>query len=153
MSTETWAGQADGWPAPWRLVAQRHDIAVHAEELRKLVDAGEDDRQLFRFGVLQMIDWYKSIRKYEGVDVAAAIFDNEPESTGHAGLDAAFAALADWYADVDGWTPKPWVAARVLPEPWYPYNEPYLIELAQQSCPPAFRRHNVWLSDRGLQRA
>ena len=46
---------------------------------------------LWRFGVLQLLDDYESVRRHDGADAAAMMFMEVPGSTGDSGLDAAFA--------------------------------------------------------------
>ena len=46
---------------------------------------------LWRFGVLQLLDDYASVRRHDGADAAAMMFMEVPGSTGDSGLDAAFA--------------------------------------------------------------
>ena len=50
---------------------------------------------LWRFGVLQLLDDYESVRRHDGADAAAMMFMEAPGSTGDSGLDAAFAQLVN----------------------------------------------------------
>ena len=50
---------------------------------------------LWRFGVLQLLDDYASVRRHDGADTAAMMFMEAPGSTGDSGLDAAFAQLVN----------------------------------------------------------
>ncbi len=43
---------------------------------------------LWRFGVLQLLDDYASVRRHDGADTAAMMFMEAPGSTGDSGLDA-----------------------------------------------------------------
>ena len=45
----------------------------------------------WRFGVLQLLDDYESVRRHDGADAEAMMFMEVPGSTGDSGLDAAFA--------------------------------------------------------------
>ena len=78
---------------------------------------GED---LWRFGVLQLLDDYESLKRHRGVQVASEVLAVEPQRTGHSGVDASFAALTCWLADRDGWTPPVWSLdpSRVA-RPWW----------------------------------
>ena len=129
------------------------DCAVHMLMMPPLVAEGESNAVLWRVGVLQILDWYESARKFHGPDAGIAVFDAAPTSTGDPGLDAAFAALADWLAERDGWTPPPWTSTFVADEPWYVSTQPGLRELAKLECPQAFQAHNVWVSAHSLARA
>lgn len=46
---------------------------------------------LWRFGVLQLLDDYESVRRDDGADAAAMMFMEVAGSRGDSGLDAAFA--------------------------------------------------------------
>ncbi len=70
---------------------------------------GED---LWRFGVLQLVDDYESLKRHRGVQVASEVLAVEPPRTGHSGVDASFAALTCWLADRDGWTSPAWGLAQ-----------------------------------------
>ena len=49
---------------------------------------------LWRFGVLQLLDDYESVRRHDGADAAAMMIMEVPGSTGDSGLDAASAQFA-----------------------------------------------------------
>lgn len=75
---------------------------------------------LWRFGILQLLDDYESIRAHNSVDAAARLMGEAPEPTGHSGLDAAFAGLACWLADRDGWDAPAWARAEErVARPWW----------------------------------
>jgi hypothetical protein len=48
----------------------------------------------WRFGVLQLLDDYESVRRHDGADAEAMMFMEVPGSTGDSGLDALDAELA-----------------------------------------------------------
>jgi len=74
-------------------------VAQAACEVRSMLDgaqpSGED---LWRFGVLQLLDDYETLKRHQGVPAAAGVLAGEPPRTGHSGVDASFAALACWLA-------------------------------------------------------
>lgn len=124
-----------------------------AEKMREWIDAGElDPAALFRFGVLQLLDDYTATYWQQGPADAAALFDEAPALTGDAGIDAALAGLADWLAGRDGFTAPAWVRDRRAPEPWFMLPDQAYREHARHSAPIAFRRHNVFIDERSLQR-
>jgi hypothetical protein len=50
---------------------------------------------LWRFGALQLLDDYESVRSHARADTAAMMFMEAPECTVESGLDAAFAQLVN----------------------------------------------------------
>lgn len=88
-------------------------VAGAAQQAHALIAAGEAGSEaLWCFGVLQLLDDYDSTLRHDGPAVAAQMFALEPSSTSHSGLDAAFAALAIWLAQCDGWTAPLWALAE-----------------------------------------
>ncbi len=123
---------------PW-LLAQRYlwDVLTPAvqdaaQAVRSLLaDGPVSGEDLWRFGVLQLLDDYDSVLTHQGVDAAATLMTQAPEPTGHSGLDAAFAGLACWLADRDGWDAPLW---------------------AMVQSPAQFRIRGVFITDTALQR-
>ena len=113
--------------------------------------SGED---LWRFGVLQLLDDYESVRARDGVDAAARLMADAPELTGHSGLDAAFAGLACWLADRDGWRAPGWALAddRVARPWWFVSSSAYGRAWAMVQSPAQFRIRGVFITDTALQR-
>ncbi|MDO8392312.1 MAG: hypothetical protein Q7V57_17700 [Actinomycetota bacterium] len=113
--------------------------------------SGED---LWRFGVLQFLDDYESVRRHHGVSPAAALLTGEPDLTGHSGVDAAFAALACWLADHDGWTAPSWALsdARAAQPWWFVTDSAYGRAWAMAQSPAQFRIRGVFITDTALQR-
>lgn len=65
-----------------------------AVALRSMLGRGSMSSEArWRFGVLQLLDDYESVRTRDGVDGAAKLLMDAPESTGDSGLDAALATL------------------------------------------------------------
>ncbi len=128
-----------------------------AEEVRSMLAvtgavAGED---LWRFGVLQLLDDYESMNRHDGVQAAADLLLVEPALTGHSGVDAAFAALACWLADRDGWSAPGWAVdpARVARPWWFVSSSSYGRAWAMVQSPAQFRIRGVFITDTALHRA
>lgn len=81
-----------------------HTAADNAVTCHHLLADGEGLDGCWRFGILQTLDDYISTRRRGGPELAAQVFSDEPPRTGAPQLDAAFAALADYLAERDGWT-------------------------------------------------
>jgi hypothetical protein len=109
---------------------------------------------LWRFGVLQLLDDYESVLSQHGLDSARSLMTDEPESTGHSGLDAAFAGLACWLADRDGWQAPRWAldAKRVARPWWFVSSSAYGRAWAMVQSPAQFRIRGVFITDTALQR-
>jgi len=130
-------------------------VSSAAEEARALVERGtEGSESLWRFGVLQLLDDYESTLRHEGLEAAARIFADPPPSTGHSGLDAAFAALACWLASRDGWIPPAWARdpARVARPWWFVSESAYGRAWAMVESPGEFRIRGVFVTPSGLAR-
>ena len=110
---------------------------------------------LWRFGVLQLLDDYESVLSHAGVDAAAQLMAKAPGLTGHSGLDAAFAGLAYWLVDRDGWNPPEWALAeeRVARPWWFVSLSAYGRARAMVQSPAQFRIRGVFITDTALQRA
>ena len=129
-------------PAPdWAAIATDHVVRRRAAEAARycaqLLAADAPLSQAWRFGILQTLGDYTA--------------------TSHKGLDAAFAALAVWLADRDGWAPPAWALdpSRRAPAPWYPADtrHPGLIAEAEREAPREFRERNVIVAAHDLDRA
>lgn len=114
--------------------------------------SGED---LWRFGVLQLLDDYESVRARDGVEAAARLMVEAPGPTGHSGLDAAFAGLACWLADRDAWQAPEWALADewVARPWWFVSSSAYGRAWAMVQSPAQFRIRGVFITDTALQRA
>ena len=114
--------------------------------------SGED---LWRFGVLQLLDDYETLKRHQGVPVASGVLAGEPPRTGHSGVDASFAALACWLADRDGWTAPAWARdpSRVARPWWFVSSSAYGRAWALTQSPGQFRIRGVFITDTALQRA
>lgn len=109
---------------------------------------------LWRFGVLQLLDDYESVHARDGVVAAARLMAEAPEPTGHSGLDAAFAGLACWLADRDGWQTPQWTLAddRVARPWWFVSSSAYGRAWAMVQSPAQFRIRGVFITETALQR-
>lgn len=132
----------------------RHTAHGNARYCAELIEAGEPVNSGWRFGVLQTLDDYRSTVARGGVQLGAGVFANAPEPTGSAELDAAFAALAEFLAERDGWAVPSWATARGrLQVDWYPDVPDIFREEAKESSPPSFRSRGIYITDRSLARA
>ncbi len=132
-----------------------HTAATNATDVAALMLRGDSLDDAWRFGVLQTIDDYNSNMRRGGTAHARHVFDDEPAPTGATQIDAAFAALADYLAERDGWQAPDWTrkANRVCEQPWFPNliaRERYEI---CRTTPDAFRRHGIFVAPRALRRA
>ena len=126
-----------------------------ASDVRDLAEQGSfTDRDAWRYVIGQAIDTYASRLKWGHVRDAAATFDEEPPRTGHQGLDAAVAALAEHFANRDGWVLPAWAASptRVAHEPWIVASLPSARVRATQHSPAEFGRRGVYVSPDDLVR-
>ena len=149
-------------PAPdWTTIATdqmvRRRAAEAARYCAQLLATGAPLSQAWRFGILQTLDDYTATSHKGGTALGRQVFDPEPARTGSPGLDAAFAALAVWLADRDGWAPPAWALdpSRRAPAPWYPAEtrHPGLIAEAEREVPREFRERNVIVAAHDLDRA
>ena len=133
-----------------------HDAALAAQSCQEILADGGDLLDLWRFGILQTIDYYTSYFKRGGPTLASHVFDQEP-LTGHASVDAAFAALADYLATRDGWAVPTWVASQVVTPPWFvapiARRPGYFHDEALRVTPDEFRRRNIYIGIGDLSRA
>lgn len=115
----------------------------------------ESDCTLWRLLIGQTIDFYISNLKWGTLEDAISVYTDEPVLTGHAGLDAAVAAIALYIADRDCWPPPAWAlnSARKSPQPWYVVNSPIARKFSNQETPAQFRNLNVFITEDALRRA
>lgn len=139
---------------PSIVVGVRHTAAQSAEACRALLAEGESLDGCWRFGILQTLDDYSSVLRRGGPDLAATVFTDEPSHTGAAPLDAAFAALAEYLADRDGWHAPDWVSDPSRhTDGWYPAVPAIFRSDADNESPEAFRRRGILITARSLARA
>lgn len=136
------------------VVGARHTAASNARRAGELFASGEPVEAGWRFGVLQTLDDYSSLLRRSDVTVASSIFTEEPAPTGWRQLDAAFAALADFLAERDGWAVPGWAqdpsrhAGR-----WYAAVPSIFRAEATAESPRAFRERGIFITSRSLARA
>lgn len=140
--------------APSPSVGVRNTAAQNAAACRTLLTSGESLDECWRFGILQTLDDYTSALRRGGVGLAAGVFTDEPPRTGSGEVDAAFAALAEYLAERDGWQAPGWAhdAARRTAA-WYPAVPAIFHADADQESPEAFRRRGILITARSLSRA
>jgi hypothetical protein len=130
-------------------------VAQAAREVQSMLDGalppGED---LWRFGVLQLLDDYESLKRHRGAQMASEVLAVEPPRTGHSGVDASFAALTCWLADRDGWTSPAWALdpSRVARPWWFVSSSAYGRAWALAQSPGQFRIRGVFITDTALLR-
>ena len=127
-----------------------------AATARSLLSAGPvSSEDLWRFGVLQLLDDYESVRVRDGVDAAARLMAKAPGSTSHSGLDASFAGLACWLADRDSWAAPAWALSEgLVARPWwFVSSSAYGRAWAMVQSPAQFRIRGVFITDTALRRA
>lgn len=142
----------------WSKVSRRStlnsDAYDAAESCRALLKDGATLNQLWRFGVLQTLDYYNSAKKVGGVQLASQVFVREPALTGSSEIDAAFAALADYLATRDGWPTPQWAnnPSRSTSR-WYAAQSAGFYEQADRESPSEFRSRGVYIAGNDLSRA
>lgn len=132
-----------------------HTAASNAQECRQLLAAGAGVDEGWRFGILQTVDDYTSTFRRGGPQLAASVFTDEPGLTGAVQVDAAFAALAEFFAGRDGWDVPAWAeqSSRFLMVPWYPDVPGIFRAEAERDSPAEFRRRGIFITSRSLARA
>lgn len=131
-----------------------HTAAGNARHCADLLAAGDSVESCWRFGVLQTLDDYTSTLRRGGVALAAQVFTDEPTSTGAVQIDAAFAALADYLAERDGWDAPAWVSdPGRRTSGWYPFVPGIFRADADEESPRAFRDRGILVTTLSLARA
>lgn len=130
-------------------------VANAAQEVQGLIaNPQTSSEDVWRFGVLQLLDDYESVLANQGIAAASKVFENPPALTGHSGLDASFAALACWLATRDGWSQPAWATApnRVARPWWFVSESAHGKAWALVQSPGEFRLRGVFITDSALQR-
>ncbi len=120
-----------------------------------MIAAGEPLKNVWRYAIVQLLDDYRSVRGRDGVAGAAALFTRPPAPVGDVRVDAALAALAEYLARADGWTPPDWVRDpdRATPQWWFVTDWTGLQPKALVESPMSFRKRGVFITDDALARA
>lgn len=128
-------------------------LAFLFEDFERLKN--DPDTTLWRMLVAQSLDFYHANLQWGTLEDAISVYADEPALTGHAGLDAAAAAIALYIADRDGWPAPAWARnpARKSPQPWYVANRPIPRKFADKETPKQFRKLNVFITEGALRRA
>lgn len=143
-------------PAPVSTAGVLHTAAGNARRAAELVAEGEPATVGWRFGVLQTLDDYTSTYRRGGAKLGAQVFEPAPEPTASRELDAAFAALAEYLADRDGWTAPAWTSdtwRSVAPAQWWASTPSIYRDIALEESPRPFRDRGIWITLSGLARA
>lgn len=148
-----WSGTAEGsYPERMAMTTavDAAEVVLHLQD-----DGNASDEDLWRFGILQLLDDYESVRASDGQDSAVALLTAEPAMTGHSGFDAAVAALVCWLADRDNWTAPSWAYAnsRVARPWWFVTPSAYGRAWAMVQSPGQFRIRGVFITNTALLRA
>jgi len=141
-------------PSPRVGVGVRNTAAQNAAACRALLVGGEGLDECWRFGILQTLDDYTSALRRGGPALAAGVFADEPPHTGSVEVDAAFAALAEYLAERDGWRAPGWTLdSWRRTDAWYPAVPAIFHADADRESPEAFRRRGILITSRSLARA
>lgn len=131
-----------------------HTAAGNARHCADLLTAGDSLESCWRFGVLQTLDDYTSTLRRGGVALASQVFADEPTLTGVVQIDAAFAALADYLAERDGWNAPAWASDSARrTSGWYPSVPGIFRADADEESPRAFRDRGILITALSLARA
>ena len=135
-------------------VGLRHDAAGNALRCAVLLAEGSTLGDGWRFGILQTLDDYESSKRRGGVQLAAQVFTAEPSRTGAIEIDAAFAALAEYLAERDGWSAPSWTldASRAVSR-WFAEVPTMFRADAERESPRSFRSRGIYITDTSLARA
>ncbi len=140
--------------SPRRQFGVLRTAADNAASCRRLLADGEGLDSCWRYGILQTLDDYTSTLHRGGAELAAGVFTRQPPRTGAVQLDAAFAALADYLSERDGWATPEWALnPDRSTEAWYPAVPTILRREADQESPESFRRRGILITARSLDRA
>jgi hypothetical protein len=132
----------------------RFDVCDAAAAATELIRRGAPLRDVWRHSVLQLVDSYQTVLRRAGAGEAATLFSEEPDLTGHEGVDAALAGLAEYLARRDGWRVPAWTAlpTRETLHFWFVDDLPGLRAWALRESPAAFRRRGVFIGENALER-
>lgn len=97
---------------------------------------------MWRFGLVQMLDDYRTVLRLHGPNTAAAMWEQPPAPTGDARVDAAYPAMAEYLARRDGWRVPQWAmdSSREAVPWWFVTTLRGLHPRALVESPPSFRR-------------
>lgn len=129
-------------------------VGEAAATARDLFAEGQPLSQVWRFAIVQLLDDYRSIARYQGISSASSLWQVPPPSTGDTRIDAAFAALAEYLARQDGWPVPIWArdTAREAIPWWFVTTLRGMHPRAMLESPPSFRRRGVFITSDALER-
>jgi hypothetical protein len=119
-----------------------------------MLASGERLSRVWRFALVQLLDDYNSILRHSGSVAAAAMWRDEPSTTGDGRVDAALAALAEYLARRDGWSVPEWAREpqrEALPW-WFVTELRGMHPQALVESPSSFRRRGVFITRSALER-
>lgn len=129
-------------------------VTATADAARRMLDRGDPLIEVWRHGILQLLDDYDSVRRHEGSAAAAALFAQAPDTTGDRRVDAALAGLAEHVARRDGWPPPAWSREedRSTHTWWFVPPLPGFHPRALVESPLSFRKRGVFITSDALER-
>lgn len=119
-----------------------------------LLAEGEALQAVWRYVILQLLDDYSRDLARDGVRVASQRFDREPPATRSAEVDAALAALGEYFARRDHWSLPPWARkpGRYSAKWWFVTPLRGMHPTALQESPASFRTRGVFITASALSR-
>lgn len=120
--------------------------------LGDLISEGTNLRTLWRHGVIQPLDFYFSLYKSHGLEVASKVFETEPKSSGVIEIDVAIAAAADYVARLHSWEAPKWVHSpwRKLEKEWFVAEFDSMYNFIKSSTPQEFLSRKIVCEEIGL---
>src|SRR6266568_5173225 len=117
-------------------------VADAAQLAQRLLAEEEPLRQVWRFALIQLLDDYASVLRHDGTEAASKMWALEPPLVGSSGVDAAFAAMAEYLARRDGWPVPGWAQSpgREASPWWFVTELRGLHPKALVESPSSFRR-------------
>lgn len=146
------AGTVGGSAVPsWHVDAGRWGAALTARSI--LAGGPVSSEDLWRIAVVELLDEDDSVRALIVVGAAASLMADEPRSTCHSGLGAAFAGLTCWLADRDQFSaPAGAFAEDQVARPWWFVSSAFGRAWAMRESPGQFRIRGVFITGTALQR-
>jgi len=119
-----------------------------------MLDDGESLIDVWRHGVIQLLDDYESTRRHDGLEAAADLLREAPALMGEPRVDAALAGLVEYLARRDGWPPPRWVrdSERRTDRWWFVTPLRGIHPRALVESPLSFRKRGVFITSGALER-
>jgi len=130
------------------------DAAGAASLADDLLLEGETLQSVWRYVIVQLLDDYSRDLARHGASVASQRFSREPPVTRAAEVDAALAALAEYLARRDNWTPPSWARkpGRYSDKWWFVTPLRGMHPTAIQESPASFRTRGIFITAGALSR-